>query len=744
MKGYFSAVRIAVTAFAIALIGVTSMPAIAGTKISEPSKAEALCRRVLGDKNAKSFVFKQIPAEGDCGDVFTLASSGKKIVIGGNSALSMATGLNYYLKYWCNVSLGFFRTPVAKLPSKMPAITQEVKINANCKDRFFLNYCTWGYTMPWWQWDQWEWLIDWMALNGINMPLTITGQESIWYKIWSELGLTDEQIRSYFTSPAHLPWHRMQNIDKWGGPLPKSWLAGQEELQRQIVARERELGMRTVLPAFAGHVPGQLKELYPNSKIDSLGLWGGFSNNEVCSFLDPFDPLFKEIQCRYIKKQTEIFGTDHIYGVDLFNEVTPPSWECDYLARTGSKVYETLAAADPQATWLQMGWLFYYQRKHWTPERVKAYITSYPSDKSILLDYFCEHQQVWQIDDKFSGVPFIWCYLGNFGGNTFLIGNLPRVKERIDQTKKECNNMVGIGATLEALDFCNTFMYEFVLENAWNIPQTADVENYATLIADRHCGKRSIEARDAWKILLHSVYCKGRPNSGMATKITSRPTLSKNYRYGKTSILYDNNDLLSAIKLLLDVDSHADAYEFDLVNFTRQWLGNRFGEKLDEYAGAARKADLDGMDRISAEMKQMIADTDALLSLRDEFSLGKWIDDARNWGIDDAEKLYFEKNARNLITTWGRPDSGLNDYANRGLSGLTRSFYAVRWNMFFDAVRNAVADHKAYNDDDAKEFHKNVCKFEGQWWDECRDSFTVKDKGDVKAAVRKIILRYHQ
>lgn len=302
--------------------------------------------------------------------------------------------------------------------------------------------------------------------------------------------------------------------------------------------------------------------------------------------------------------------------------------------------------------------------------------------------------------------------------------------------------MTGIGATLEALDFCNTFMYEFVLENGWNIPQTANVGNYADLIADRHCGKRSIEARNAWKILLHSVYSNGRPSSGMATKITSRPALGKNYRYGKTDILYDNNELLSAIKMLLDVDSRADAYEFDLVNFTRQWLGNRFGERFDEYAAAARCADIEGMDRISAEMKQMIEDTDALLSLRTEFSLGKWIDDARSWGTDEEEKLYFEKNARNLITTWGRPDSGLNDYANRSLSGLTHSFYGVRWNIFFDAVRSAVADHGTYNDNDAKEFHKNVCKFEGQWWDECRGSFTVKANGDVKATVRNIIRKY--
>src|SRR5664280_2674831 len=70
------------------------------------------------------------------------------------------------------------------------------------------------------------------ALNGINMPLAITGQEAIWYKVWKKFGLTDLQIRSYFTGPAFLPWHRMSNIDHWDGPLPQSWLNNQFDLQK--------------------------------------------------------------------------------------------------------------------------------------------------------------------------------------------------------------------------------------------------------------------------------------------------------------------------------------------------------------------------------------------------------------------------------------------------------------------------------------------------------------------------------
>ena len=33
--------------------------------------------------------------------------------------------------------------------------------------------------------------IDWMALNGINLPLAQTGQEEIWRRVWRNFGLTE-------------------------------------------------------------------------------------------------------------------------------------------------------------------------------------------------------------------------------------------------------------------------------------------------------------------------------------------------------------------------------------------------------------------------------------------------------------------------------------------------------------------------------------------------------------------------
>jgi alpha-N-acetylglucosaminidase len=502
--------------------GVSPANGTADTLSAKPMKD--LVKRLL-PRQAAIFNFMQISSD-DGNDVFELYSSGDKIVIGGNNAISQAVGLNWYLKYYCNTSVSWFADSPIELPAKLPAVSHKIRKTTRCKYRFFLNYCTFGYTMPWWGWDDWQRLIDWMALNGVNMPLAITGQEAIWQKVWKEFGLSDEQIRSYFTGPAHLPWHRMANIDYWGGPLPQSYIDNQFELQKKILKRQREFGMTPALPAFAGHVPAALREVCPDAKINKLGEWGGFPDKYRACFLDPQDALFAKIQRSFLEEQARHFGTDHIYGTDPFNEVEPPSWEPQYLAEVAKTIYSSMADVDKDAVWLQMAWTFYWDKKHWTKPRMRAMCNAVPQDKMIFLDYVCEKTEVWKTTESFYGQPYIWCYLGNFGGSTFLIGNIKTVDNRITKLLSGSKNgkVWGLGSTLEALDITNPMMYEFVLEKAWS-PDSVDLNAWIDKYAQRRCGQPDKNAEAAWKILLEKVYIK--PVGGwQGTVISLRPCIT--------------------------------------------------------------------------------------------------------------------------------------------------------------------------------------------------------------------------
>ena len=675
-----------------------------------------------------------------CEDRFELETQGKKLIIRGNNANSMAVGLNHYLKYYCKAQYSWFKEEALELPATMPAVPEKVSFSARVPDRFFLNYCTYGYTMPWWDWSQWEHFIDWMALNGINLPLAITGQESVWYEVWSELGLTDEEIRSYFTGPGHLPWHRMQNIDRWGGPLPMSWLDNQKELQKQIVARERELNMKPVLPGFAGHVPAAISRIYPDAPLASLGDWAGFDSTYWCTFLDPECELYAEIQKKFISKEIELFGTDHIYGIDIFNELIPPSWEPEYLGRVSRQVYESLAAADPEATWLEMTWLFWNERQYWgVDNRIEAYITSFDKNKRLLLDYYCERQPIWELTNAYYGVPYIWCYLGNFGGNSMLVGNLDTLNVRIERAfEKGGDNFVGIGSTLEGFD-CNPLMYEYVFEKAWDNPLTNDVDAWMERLADQRAGKESPEMRAAWKLLADSVYNKF-SSPGQSVRVNQRPTMGNyNQHYIAPTYRYNNLDLLKALDLMLAADCNTRTHHFDVVNVTRQLLGNYFGDLYADYVKAYFEGDYDKLHQTEQTMVSILDDTDPLLATESAFLLGRWIRDARAIGTTEEDKDYFERNARNLITTWGEDDALLNEYASRAWSGLTETYYAYRWKEFFKDVNAAIEAGKPF---DEKAFHDRICKFEGQWWRERMGTFSAEPQGNGVELAKAIVDKY--
>lgn len=78
----------------------------------------------------------------------------------------------------------------------------------------------------------------------------------------------------------------------------------------------------------------------------------------------------------------------------------------------------------------------YADIKHWTTPRIKSYLRSVPQDKLILLDYFCEYTEIWKQTDSYFGQPYLWCYLGNFGGNSFLSGPVKLVSERLADALK--------------------------------------------------------------------------------------------------------------------------------------------------------------------------------------------------------------------------------------------------------------------------------------------------------------------
>jgi len=705
-------------------------------------ESKALIQRVL-EKHTNDFLLKEIPTENGR-DVFEVATQNGKIVLSGNNAVSIATAFNWYLKETAHVSYDWQAIHPLTIPGNLPLPVARTHKTCSATQRFFNNTCTFGYTFAYWKWEQWQRFIDWMAMNGVNRPLMLAGQEAVWLEVWKSFGMTDTAVRSYFSGPAHLPWHRMANMDKWGGPLPVSYIGGQKVLQQQILKRSRALGMKPILSAFAGHVPEQLKTLRPTAKITQIEPgWGGMEAKYTTYFLDPTDSLFGEIQKRFLLEQTKLYGTDHLYSADPFNEITPPSWEPDYLSKVGKTIYETMSQADIDAIWYQMSWTFYNDSTHWTRPRLASMIHAVPKGKLVFLDYNCEEEEFFRKSDNFYGAPFVWCYLGNFGGNTHLVAPINKVVNRLAKLSYG-NGCVGVGSTLEGINV-NPEIYETVLEMPWRSDEVVNVDTLISHYAERRAGANDKAVIESWQLLRQHVLVDtavGIWNHCVVFQVSPVMDLTKAFWSTNPKIPYRNADLAIALNRMFQANADSkkkDAYRFDVVNLTRQVLGNYGTVLYQKMMETYNQKNLIGFRKYSGDFLQLGKEIDGLLATRHEFLLGKWLADARSWGATPAEKAYYERNAREIVTTWHKAGGGLTDYSNRQWNGLIRSYYMPRWIEFVNRLDMSLSVDKAFDD---KAFAAWCTTFEQNWVNTRSTVYSDTETGDAVKLASELFGKY--
>jgi alpha-N-acetylglucosaminidase len=690
---------------------------------------DALLHRIIPGQ-ADRFLLQSIEKD-PAGDVFEIESKDGKIILRGNNGVALASALNWYLKHYCHAHLSWCGDQLA-LPDPLPVLPEKVRQVSPFRYRYCFNYCAFSYSLAWWNWPQWERMIDWMSLHGINMPLAVTGQEAVWMEVYRQLGLTDQQIKEFFVGPAFLPFGWMGCLDGWGGPLPDSWIKKRADLERKILARERELGMTPVLQGFTGHLPCALTNVFPKSKLQQLPKWCDFPPTY---FVDPQDPLFVKIGKLFIEEQTRQFGTDHLYASDTFIEMQPPSSDPAFLANMGKTVYEALRAGDPEAIWVLQGWIFVNNPKFWQPPQGRALLSAVPADRLIALDLFCESTPAWSLTEAFYGKPWIWCIIQNFGGTVSLHGALPHMAADLSKalTSPNRGKLSGLGLIFEGLDY-NPIVQDFVTDMTWR-KAVPDWKEWTSEFVHRRYGRQLPEVDAAWQILRDTAYQEvGRSD----TILCARPSSGAR---GGGGGAYDPSALVEACEKLLaraDVLGRVDTYQFDLVNVTRQALGT-LGQRVHENMMAAvRRKDSAALADAGRELLRLCQDLDDLLATRKEFLLGRWLADAESWAETPTDARLYHWNARNLITLWGSRDSVLHEYASRQWSGMFSGFYAPRWQPFLEQQQAALAENRPF---DAARFEKDVRAWEESWTHRT-DRYPVDPHGDPVQTARRLLAQY--
>ena len=625
-------------------------------------------------------------------DFFELDQQGRRVVVRGNTWVNIASGVNWYLKYYAGIHLSWNQMQ-AKLPVVLPAVKQRERHETDLSQRYAFNYCTFSYSMAFWDWKRWEQEIDWLALHGVNLPLAIVGEECVWRQMLLRLGYTEQEVGAFIAGPAFLAWWEMNNLEGWGGPLPLSWYTRQEQLQKQILTRMKQLDMHPVLPGYCGMVPHDAKEKLGLNVADA-GLWNGFQRP---ANLLPTDPRFAEIAKIYYEELTRLFGKADYYSMDPFHESSDDA-SINY-AKAGKAMMTAMKRVNPKAVWVIQGW---------TENPRPAMVDGMKAGDLLVLDLFSECRpmfgipSIWRREQGYKQHHWLFCMLENFGANVGLHGRMDQLldnfysTEHTQSSKFKVQGPKGIGFTMEGSEN-NPVMFELMSELPWR-PEKFTKETWVKNYVKARYGVDDPVIEQAWMILAKSIYnCPaGNNQQGPHESIfCGRPSLN-NFQassWSKMKNYYDPSDTREAARLMNSVAEKYrgnNNFEYDLVDITRQALADQarlqYQHTIADYKAFARQE----FDKDAQRFLKMLLMQDKLLGTRSEFRLGHWTEAARRCGTTSEEKELYEWNARVQITTWGNrycaDTGGLRDYAHKEWQGLLKDFYYVRWKTYFDAL----------------------------------------------------------
>ena len=676
------------------------------------------------DKGAsRKFVLELVDTGGP--GFFELDQKGGKVVVRADSYVDMAAGVNWYLKYYAGVHLSW-NCMKAGLPDVLPPVPEKERHETELPYRYYLNYCTYSYSMAFWDWERWEQEIDWMALHGINLPLSIVGMESVWKNVLERLGYTSEEADSFIAGPAFQAWWLMGNLEGWGGPNTDGWCERRLELQQRILDRMREYGMKPVFPGYSGMLPHDAGERL-GIDVSDPGYWNGYHRP---AFLQPGSRDFADIAAIYYEELEKLFGKTDYYSMDPFHE--GGSIEGVDLAAAGKAIWTAMKQANPDAVWVAQAW---------GNCPYDDMIRDLPAGDMLVLDLYSESRpqwgdpaSSWYRKDGFGQHDWIYCMLLNFGGNVGLHGKMDHV---IDEFYKAAESpfsktMKGAGLTMEGIGN-NPVMYELLMELPWR-PEKFTKEEWLGTYRSARYGRSDANVSAAWKILSETIYDAPDFSTQQGTHesiFCARPSMNVTQvsSWAETQDYYWPEDVIDAAgRMVAAADGFRgnDNFEYDLVDIVRQAVAEKGRLVYREMQEAWKDRDAERFAKLSDAFLKLILSQDRLLSTREEFMVGRWLEDAKALGSTSQEKDWLEWNARVQITTWGNRTAaeagGLRDYAHKEWNGILKDVYYRRWKTWSDALLTAVRDGKEMPEID---FHAM-----DEAWTLRHDSYPSTPQGD--------------
>ncbi len=523
----------------------------------------------------------------------------------------------------------------------------------------------------------------------------------------------------------------MGNLEGWGGPVSQKWIDGRVELQKKIVNRMHELGIEPVFQGFYGMVPHLLEKKYPHATIYDLGYWGGDSTSGFYRppILEPTDSLFTKISAVYYEQLQKLYGKNKFFGGDPFHELSG-SLSGINITKAATAIQQDMLKANDKAVWVLQGWL---------NNPLDPLLAGIDKEHTLVLDLFCESHPNYNKRNSFNDKYFVWSIISNFGSNTglnFLSDSI--IKGPVEALKsKYSSNLKGIGMMMEG-DETLPYIYELLFSMAWK-SDTVNALDCLNKYSLARYGILPASITKANELLLKTVYNAG--GGGIIESILcARPglDLKKASTWGSAIITYNTKTFERAVFLFAQCSEmlkNNDGYNYDITDFTRQVLVNRVQGVYDSICYDYKLKNILEFNKHVNNFTELLKDINNLLSSRDEFLLGRWIETAKSNATDEQEKKLFEWNARMLITLWGDKNANglVHDYSFREWNGLISDFYLPRWQLYFDNLRKKLEGRKT-SDVDFYSWELN--------WTKGNNYFSDKPEGNPTDISISILKKY--
>lgn len=713
--------------YLLLLICIVSLPSWAeksssaeGKRLGALDASHRLIERVLG-KEARGRLQLELARESEpsAGEYFVLGRKAGKPLIRANSSSALTRGIKHYLQHYLHIEISW-NSLHAKLPAgRLPLPTKEERHECSVPFRYYLNYCTYSYSMAFWDWERWEEELDFMALQGINAPLMLLGMESVWRDILLEMNYSEQEVSQFVAGPAFGAWFLMNNLEGWGGPNPEWWYTQRRELATKVADRMRELGMTPVLPGYSGMIPHDMGKRM-GWEVADPGLWCAFQRP---AFLLPTNKHFGEMAERYYKHLTKLLGKSKYYSMDPFHEGGNTAGVD--LPKSYQAVYDAMLRESPGAQWVVQSW-------HENPR--KECLATIPPKGLIILDLFSDATPKWQ---SYGEHLFSYCMLHNFGGRTGLHGRLESTAKgfREAQTQKP-NTLIGIGATPEGIE-TNPALYDMLYSLAWD--KALDKDSWLRPYLHARYGEKPSEALvQAWELIIASAYACPTKQEGTSEAVyLARPSLEVRSvsTWSTSKLYYEPEELIKALQHFLAGRPKQlnESYTYDLVDLLRQVLADHAYTLLPQIKKSYEAGDMQSYLKLADRFTDIILDTDELLGSVRAFRLGQWTEAARKLAPHQEGQDWLEWNARTLITTWGNRKAAnegrLRDYSNRAWAGLLKDYYFDRWKQFFVAIEQGDPEPDWY-------------AFEESFTKDLSTQYSAEPEGDSMEIVLRLSKKY--